>query len=64
MKRGKLEEAAPPDRTISEELVALSNNNSCPIMEGVEGGVQSEPGAGSSKRQSYVQGVHILFAGA
>ncbi len=43
--------------------LALSNDESRPIMEGVEGTAQSDPGAGSSQHYLHVQGGFILFAG-
>ncbi|XP_073711474.1 uncharacterized protein [Misgurnus anguillicaudatus] len=45
----------PPEYTVAEEL-ALSNNKGRPIMDGIAGAVQSDPGAGSSKQVTLVQG--------
>ena len=39
----------PAEYTVAEEL-ALSNNKGRPIMDGVSGAVQSDPGACSSKQ--------------
>lgn len=47
---GKLGEGhPPPEYTVAEEL-ALSSNKGRPIMDGITGAVQSDPGAGSSKQ--------------
>ncbi len=40
---------SPPGYTVAEEL-ALSSNKGRPIMDGITGAVQSDPGAGSSKQ--------------
>ncbi|XP_037123966.1 uncharacterized protein LOC119132628 isoform X3 [Syngnathus acus] len=47
-------EPAPASSTASEEL-DLSNNEGCPIIEGIEGAFQSDPSAGSSQHHLYVQ---------
>ncbi|XP_068506045.1 uncharacterized protein [Syngnathus scovelli] len=47
-------EPAPASYTASEEL-DLSNNEGCPIIEGIEGAFQSDPSAGSSQHHLYVQ---------
>ncbi|XDV26600.1 hypothetical protein PO909_030256 [Leuciscus waleckii] len=45
----------PQDYTVAEEL-ALSNNKGRPIMDGIASAVQSDPGAGSSKQVTLVEG--------
>ncbi|KAF4117744.1 hypothetical protein G5714_002297 [Onychostoma macrolepis] len=45
----------PPEYTVAEEL-ALSSNKGRPIMDGITGAVQSDPGAGSSKQVTLVEG--------
>ncbi|KAI2646974.1 Copine-4 [Labeo rohita] len=45
----------PPEYTVAEEL-ALSNNEGRPIMDGISGARQSDPGAGSSKQVTVVDG--------
>ncbi|XP_051948207.1 uncharacterized protein LOC127619351 [Xyrauchen texanus] len=45
----------PPEYTVAEEL-ALSNNKGRPIMDGIASAVQSDPGAGSSKQVTLVEG--------
>lgn len=51
---------APPQYTASEEL-ALANNEGRPIMEGIEGGIKSDPCASSSQHHLYVQGMYGAF---
>ena len=46
----------PQDFTPAEEL-ALSSNEGRPMMEGVEGGISSDPGGSRSDSQAYVQGM-------
>ena len=46
----------PKDFTPAEEL-ALSSNQGRPIMDGVQGGICSDPGGSSSATQPYVQGM-------
>ena len=53
---------APPQYTASEEL-ALANNEGRPIMEGIEGGIHSDPCASSSRHNLYVQGMYRAFGG-
>ena len=43
----------PQDFTPAEEL-ALSSYQGHPMMEGVEGGISSDPGGCSSEAQAYV----------
>ncbi|KAI2646882.1 L-aspartate oxidase [Labeo rohita] len=45
----------PPEYTVAEEL-ALSNSEGRPIMDGISGARQSDPGAGSSKQVTVVDG--------
>ncbi|KAL7385936.1 hypothetical protein ABVT39_002109 [Epinephelus coioides] len=52
---------APPQYTASEEL-ALANNEGRPIMEGIEGGIKSDPCASSSQHHLYVQGADTIRA--
>ena len=47
---------APPEFTVPEEL-ALSNNEGHPIMEGIEGGLKSDPSAGGSQDNLFVHGM-------
>ena len=51
----------PKDFTPAEEL-ALSSNQGRPMMEGVQGGMSSDPGGSSSATQPYVQGMlQVIF---
>ena len=51
----------PKDFTPAEEL-ALSSNQGRPIMDGVQGGICSDPGGSSSATQPYVQGMfQVVF---
>lgn len=54
---------AAPDNTISGELT-LSNNRGQPVMEGIQGGVQSDPGAGSFHPHLFPQGMYKWFGKA
>ncbi|XP_067303141.1 uncharacterized protein [Pseudorasbora parva] len=45
----------PPEYTVAEEL-AISNNKGRPIMDGITDAVQSDPGAGSCKQVTMVEG--------
>ena len=47
---------APTEGYTAAEELALANNEGRPLMEGVEGGVTSDPGGGSSST-SFVQGM-------
>ena len=47
----------PPKGFTPAEELALSSNQGWPLMEGVEGGISSDPGGSSSQTQAYVQGM-------